>query len=705
MEFPACLARYKECLDQAIALNAFDKAREYCVSKMQRQAPAKSEAAANEEAALTLAFRMKLETIMGSALQRGVSLQDAGFDLLMDVAVGVAEAGLLDPTAIFQLLSDAAEGQTVRHCEQVFRYLEERQASLTKELFVGKQAGRLQLLKLCNELLRRLSKAANTVLCGRILVLLAFAIPLTEKSGVNLAGRFNEGNVTVVEGGGEEGPIASDALAEIALAEELRQHSAEAAPIDYAFHRTFWSLQKYFANPALAVQAEGMARMLADLETVLACFDSHSLGDAEEGDEEKGEGYAVADNSSFVKFLTSSRLMSLQVNDPYFRRHVLLQFLVLFQYLRTGKKLEAQAPATPLGSTTFLRTKALEERVVGAEARIYGLLERTPPRGRQFRELVRQSLHRELNWVAWKNKSCFNFERGGAAPATPDGPSSAKKRKAAGSDGGAGRRAAGPAAGAVDIAKKLDASTNTAALTDAGRLPAVSLEKMLEPVREEADPQHAIEEEYKLKRNKKFVWRLLRVMKREDMNMVETLATKGDLDAVIRPAPRPLPPRPLPAPPPPPPHPPPPHPHPSLPMPQRRRTCPARDGDELEQAPAAEPVPEVPEGEGGEGAEGEGAEDGEAPSAMAEGGPAEGADAEGDAEGDGEGEGGRRAGAGVERRRRGRSPAHSEAGSRGEEGEVSVAVDIDDAGAASDTSAGPPGAGPDAKAEEGELAE
>lgn len=47
------------------------------------------------------------------------------------------------------------------------------------------------LLRMCNELLRRLSKETNTVFCGRILMFLANAFSVAEKSGVNINGSFN----------------------------------------------------------------------------------------------------------------------------------------------------------------------------------------------------------------------------------------------------------------------------------------------------------------------------------------------------------------------------------------------------------------------------------------------------------------------------------------------------------------------------------
>eukprot|EP01050_Picozoa_sp_SAG11_P031319 SAG11_NODE_9683_length_890_cov_0.868521_2_plen_50_part_01 len=37
------------------------------------------------------------------------------------------------------------------------------------------------------------------------------------------------------------------------------------------------------------------------------------------------------DDGFFAKFLTSTHLMSLQLRDPHFRRHVLVQMLIYFK--------------------------------------------------------------------------------------------------------------------------------------------------------------------------------------------------------------------------------------------------------------------------------------------------------------------------------------------------------------------------------------
>lgn len=60
---------------------------------------------------------------------------------------------------------------------------------------------KLCLLHLCNSLLERLSRSqhAHTQLCGRVLALLSSALPLEERSGVNVVGQGNTANVTLWE--------------------------------------------------------------------------------------------------------------------------------------------------------------------------------------------------------------------------------------------------------------------------------------------------------------------------------------------------------------------------------------------------------------------------------------------------------------------------------------------------------------------------
>jgi THO complex subunit 1 len=43
----------------------------------------------------------------------------------------------------------------------------------------------------------------------------------------------------------------------------------------------------------------------------------------------------------FAKFLTNQKLLELQLSDANFRRYVLLQFLIVFQYLNSPVKFKS----------------------------------------------------------------------------------------------------------------------------------------------------------------------------------------------------------------------------------------------------------------------------------------------------------------------------------------------------------------------------
>lgn len=68
----------------------------------------------------------------------------------------------------------------------------------------------------------------NAMLCGRISMLLAWLLPIWDKSGANMRGEVNMSNPLVIEDV-QEGAVDSNG-----------------APIDVQFYRTFWGLQKYF---------------------------------------------------------------------------------------------------------------------------------------------------------------------------------------------------------------------------------------------------------------------------------------------------------------------------------------------------------------------------------------------------------------------------------------------------------------------------
>ncbi|RUS22164.1 hypothetical protein BC937DRAFT_90120 [Endogone sp. FLAS-F59071] len=115
----------------------------------------------------------------------------------------------------------------------------------------------------------------------------------------------------------------------------------------------------------------------------------------------------------FPKFLTSKDLLKLEMADPYFRRHILVQFLIVLQYLLGFSSREREPPQAGKpgpAKPTHVLAEPQEVWVNEAHKRIMDELRLTPPDGRRFAETVLMVLKRDKNWIHWKAESCQSFE-------------------------------------------------------------------------------------------------------------------------------------------------------------------------------------------------------------------------------------------------------------------------------------------------------
>ena len=137
------------------------------------------------------------------------------------------------------LLGDIFDTMTLDRCENLFTFVENNVVVWKEEMFFG--ACKNNLLRMCNDLLRRLSRSQQTVFCGRILLFLAKFFPFSERSGLNIVSEFNLENHT------EFGTEKSDDILE--QMDEDGDKSENKIPIDYNLYRKFWALQDFFRNP------------------------------------------------------------------------------------------------------------------------------------------------------------------------------------------------------------------------------------------------------------------------------------------------------------------------------------------------------------------------------------------------------------------------------------------------------------------------
>ena len=118
-------------------------------------------------------------------------------DNVVDFSIRAACEGVLEGASVFAVLEDVFEASPVGAVESIWRVVDERRDHLFP-LVQGpaSQRARLALLRVSSGLLRRLSRMADTVMCGKVLLFLAFILPLSERSGVNVTGGFNTDKVT-----------------------------------------------------------------------------------------------------------------------------------------------------------------------------------------------------------------------------------------------------------------------------------------------------------------------------------------------------------------------------------------------------------------------------------------------------------------------------------------------------------------------------
>ncbi|CAG9831828.1 unnamed protein product [Diabrotica balteata] len=302
----------------------------------------------------------------------------------VDFSIVLCRKGLSSPTMPVVLLGDIFETLTLDICENMFSFVEQNVSVWKEELFFS--GCKNNLLRLCNDLLRRLSRTTATVFCGKILLFLAKFFPFSERSGLNIVSEFNLENVTEY---GTDPP--DDEIAEIKIGEQKNL-------IDFTFYCKFWQLQDFFRNPIQCYNKVQWKLFSSHATNVLSTFQGIKLDYVNSG--------TSAETSSnlgyFAKYLTSQKLLELQLHDVNFRRSVFLQFLILFQYFTSTVRFKTDAHELKNDQKEWISTNT---------EKVYSLLRETPPDGEEFAEIVKNILNREELWNAWKNESCPEIKK------------------------------------------------------------------------------------------------------------------------------------------------------------------------------------------------------------------------------------------------------------------------------------------------------
>ncbi|KAK3989470.1 THO complex subunit 1 transcription elongation factor-domain-containing protein [Cladorrhinum sp. PSN332] len=361
---------------------------------------------------------------------------------LFDILSILSDKELCDPALLLWLVEELLDSQTIVGCRKIFDFLESRRETITSKHFPQKK---LVILRACNELARRLSRHLDPAFAGRILIFMFQSFPLGDKSAVNLRGEYHVENVTTYDQGpppkSEEDADKMDVDMDVGTPNGSRRGKSNGVeedrkPLDPdALYPIFWALQESFNQPKRLFESSNFASFKTGIETTMTAF--LAIKDEQPRNRERQEkqiedlanslkrkrvdGEGTLANGFNAKYLTSRDLFKLEISDLAFRRNILIQVLIIMDFLLAlspaAKKKLAQIE-NPNKSAIYPDQQLSEEDfewVTKTKDSIMTYLKQGFE-GPYFVRLLETVLARDKNWVWWKVESCPPIELPRLAP-------------------------------------------------------------------------------------------------------------------------------------------------------------------------------------------------------------------------------------------------------------------------------------------------
>lgn len=524
---------------------------------------------------------------------------------LIDILQFCADLSKCDPSLPLSHLEELLDSQTIEGCKIICDYMESRRERLMRlprdfkrdiggegtkqrekyhaERDAVTRLKQMTLLRSCNELQRRLSRAEDAVFCGRVFIFLFKSFPLGDRSAVNLRAEFHTTNVTVFDDltkpQENDVPFEDKMQVDAVEAEEEKQAmlSAESQPqpddttqqsptgpeedqdkgredadskkpeektdID-ALYTSFWSLQHAFSDPqklwhkgVLDEFKKGLDMTIEKFKTTPKVLQSHgsprSLVDSQQGKKRKrgdeNDAFATTFNS---KYLTSRDLFELELSDLTFQRHILVQALIVIDFLLslTAKAKERFSEKTQK-VMRYAFTLSDEDTAWARSVRSSITSYLQADDGKLYYRMADTVLSREKNWALWKEHGCPPISKPPISTEDQLSASSGAKRACT------SRRIKANPMGAIDMSFVSDTNNVNGldTLRGADRCNIEGTEKWVRDVEQvDLDLEMADGEEadYLKEGKTTAVWRALRVAARRRFNILDKVDEGGGLGAL-----------------------------------------------------------------------------------------------------------------------------------------------------------------------------
>lgn len=273
--------------------------------------------------ALSLLMDMNDQHSIPSLIRLAFKCSDAGSRTPGEDDAHLMRVGQCDISLPLLLVEDWADGLPIWSIWHVLDFLDASQSVICRDISSTRGKG-LVLLRLCNELLRRLSKSQDSTLSGRLLLFLSKVFPSAERSGVNLRGDINVENTT-----------------EIATWDDDSNEDESRA-----LFVSFWGIQYYMYHPVQSLMIENWGKIKKTLEETLEMLERvKAIQDYQEIRE------------FFPKFLANRKLFPLQLNDSSWRTVFLVQCSIYLQHLLAYSHNEEHKPPCAKALSTGLLTE------------------------------------------------------------------------------------------------------------------------------------------------------------------------------------------------------------------------------------------------------------------------------------------------------------------------------------------------------------
>ncbi|KAK9459823.1 THO complex, subunit THOC1 [Lipomyces oligophaga] len=324
------------------------------------------------------------------------ALEDGDFKtrkltVLLDMLWLFHREGHSEIRLVYEFLETLLETQTIDWCEFFWPFVEARESRLASDLNGARKPG-LDLIRMCNALLKRLSKLQYPKFSGRILTFLGKAFPLSERSGVNQRGDFNTENITTWD----------------------RDQDPESV------YSRFWSLQPFFADPVRLISDSECQEKFKDsvlfvLQHLKDYSSKGSINVRTSSSKFSSSSQDFDDLVSFVpKWLTGYSLFGLELNDPVFRRTFYSQLYILCNFLLANSDSSTVVQDTApnrsviynkITSSEFIDfLKMLQEKILAQNLKSVDL-------DPQFLKSLKIVVNRDQNWQDWKRANTPSFEK------------------------------------------------------------------------------------------------------------------------------------------------------------------------------------------------------------------------------------------------------------------------------------------------------